>query len=368
MDAIGPAGNGAVEPVISNPLDCFASASAKDPLTLSLPPLGRGDPITCAAGNSSVPSPLGERDTVRGDFANQSTGIDIAVDVYICTYRRPQVLEAIHSVAKQALPPHIRVRLVIADNSAEASARALVADLADKFAIAVHYLHAPGANISIARNACLDFAGCDWIAFLDDDELASPGWLANLLAKGACADIVFGPVQAIYGDAAPHWLRSGDYHSARVVYRNGRIDTGYAGNVLMRRSAVEAAGVRFDLQHGVSGGEDTMFFGKLAAAGLRLAEAPEALATEPVPDQRATLQWLARRILRSGRSHAEMVLATSGAGVSPGRACLSGAKAGACAVVAAGMAGFTSAWRRWFLRGLMHVGMAMRFLGVKALP
>ena len=159
----------------------------------------------------------------------KSTGSDIAVDVCICTYRRPQVLEAIQSVAEQALPPHIRVRLAIADNSAEASARDLVADLAGKLAIGVHYLHAPGANISIARNACLDFAGGDWIAFLDDDELASPGWLANLLAKSANADIVFGPVQAIYADAAPRWVRSGDFHSARVVCRNGRIDTGYAG-------------------------------------------------------------------------------------------------------------------------------------------
>jgi hypothetical protein len=36
MDAIGPAGNGAAEPAISDPLDCFASASAKDPLTPAL--------------------------------------------------------------------------------------------------------------------------------------------------------------------------------------------------------------------------------------------------------------------------------------------------------------------------------------------
>ena len=132
----------------------------------------------------------------------------------------------------------------------------------------------------------------------------------------------------------------------------------------MRRSALEAAGIRFDLRHGVCGGEDTMFFGKLAAAGLRLAEAPEALATEPVPDGRANLRWLARRFLRAGRSHAEMVQETSSARVSPARACLAAAKAGFCAGVAVGMAGFPPAWRRWFLRGSMHAGMAMRFLGV----
>ena len=80
------------------------------------------------------------------------------VDVCICTYRRPQVVEAIQSVAKQALPPNVQVRLVIADNSAEASARDLVASLAEDFPLRLHYLHAPGANISIARNACLDYA------------------------------------------------------------------------------------------------------------------------------------------------------------------------------------------------------------------
>ncbi len=290
------------------------------------------------------------------------------VDVCICTYRRPQVVEAIQSVAKQALPPNVQVRLVIADNSAEASARDLVASLAEDFPLRLHYLHAPGANISIARNACLDYAEAGWIAFLDDDETASPGWLANLLAKSTCADIVFGPVQALYGDAAPGWVRSEDFHSARVVYRNGRIDTGYAGNVLMRRSAVEAKGIRFDLRYGVSGGEDTMFFGKLAAAGLRLTEAPEALATEAVPAQRTRLQWLARRHLRSGRSHAEMFLATSDPGVPLARAGLSAAKAGFCGAAAAGTAAFSPGWRRWFLRGLFHIAMAVRFLGFKAFP
>ena len=55
MDAIGPA-----ESVNSNPLDCFPSASAEDPLTLSLPlsPLGRGGPIIANPVDCFAKGPL----------------------------------------------------------------------------------------------------------------------------------------------------------------------------------------------------------------------------------------------------------------------------------------------------------------------
>ncbi len=53
--------------------DYFASRCPRPPHSVSLPK-GREDPITSAAANSSVPSPLGEKDRMRGDFAKQSTG------------------------------------------------------------------------------------------------------------------------------------------------------------------------------------------------------------------------------------------------------------------------------------------------------
>ena len=193
------------------------------------------------------------------------------IDVCICTFQRPELAAALKSIADQKLPVGHTVRVIVVDNDIEPSARATVASwgAGQNISEFVHYLHAPGRNISVARNACLDYAEGDWIAFLDDDETASPEWLAALISKAGEGDIIFGPVQAVYSAHAPGWLRKGDFHSARVAYRNRRIDTGYAGNVLMRRGAVEAANIRFDLASGVSGGEDTLFFGKLAAAGLR---------------------------------------------------------------------------------------------------
>jgi succinoglycan biosynthesis protein ExoM len=289
----------------------------------------------------------------------------IRVDVCICTFRRPSIAETIDSLARQHLDRHVQIRIVVADNDTRPTARALVLKKAREQRLDVRYLHAPGRNISVARNACLNFAEGDWIAFLDDDETADPRWLASLLAKSADADVIFGPVQARYSEHAPSWVREGDFHSARVVYRNGRIETGYSGNVLMRRSAVEAANLRFDLECGVSGGEDTVFFGQLAAAGLRFTEAVEALASEPVAEGRATLKWLGHRALRSGQSYATMILTTSGASASLSKAVLAVGKASACVVGALASSGSALGWRRWALRGVLHAGAALRFAGIK---
>ncbi len=289
------------------------------------------------------------------------------IDVCVCTFRRPQISATLQSIAEQELRPDFKVRVLVADNDIEPNAKAYVLKAAEEHRLDVRYLHAPGRNISIARNACLDYAEGDWIAFIDDDEMAAPGWLAALLEMTAEADVVFGPVNAIYRDDAPGWLRAGDFHSTRVVYRGGSIDTGYAGNVLICRSAMEGKNLRFDLACGVSGGEDTLFFGQLSSAGLRLVEAPQALAFEPVPKERTTLGWLARRSWRSGQSHAAMVLRTSGASISPAKAVVSAAKTGTC-LVGAGIETWSAlGWRRWLLRGFLHCGMAVRFTGCKAL-
>ena len=44
----------------------------KGPLTLSLSPLGRGDPRIDVEDNSTVPSPLGEKDRMKGDFVRHN--------------------------------------------------------------------------------------------------------------------------------------------------------------------------------------------------------------------------------------------------------------------------------------------------------
>jgi succinoglycan biosynthesis protein ExoM len=296
-----------------------------------------------------------------------SSSLDLShtVDVCVCTYRRPAVAQLLASLAKQDLPEGWRIRVIVADNDDTPSARDIVQSAFAEHQLEGTYLHAPARNISLARNACLDAATADFAAFIDDDEIARPDWLANLInrLKASGAGVVFGRVAAVYEPDAPAWAVNGDMHSTEAFFRDGKIEGGYTCNVLFRRGAV--GDLRFDPAFGRSGGEDTIFFGALARNGVFMAYAWNAVVEEPVPAHRVNLNWLTRRSFRSGQSFS-VVLRANGRN----RAVVlvkSVLKIGFCAV--AGVATIWSAvmWRRALVRGALHAGVLSGILGKKPL-
>jgi succinoglycan biosynthesis protein ExoM len=291
------------------------------------------------------------------------------VDIAICTYRRPALAETLASLAALELPRDVRVRIIVADNDTEPSARGIVGSAAQAHGLDVAYVHAPARNISIARNACLDAAEGEALAFIDDDETAAPGWLAALLRETDAGgfDAVLGPVNAVYGEDAPRWIAAGDFHSTRPAPSRGRILKGYAGNVLIRRAAVRRLGLRFDLSLGRQGGEDDQFFYRLTDAGGTIGYAPDAMAWERVPPARASLAWLMKRSFRTGQTHATRLETHHRGAARAGQFALAAAKASACLAGAA--VALPSAVRRarWLVRGALHAGVAARLAGLEPL-
>jgi succinoglycan biosynthesis protein ExoM len=288
------------------------------------------------------------------------------VDIAICTFRRPSVADTLRSLGRCRVPDGWSARLVVVDNDDVPSARTVVETVARELPIEVHYVHAPGRNISIARNAALDAAEARFLAFVDDDETATPEWLAHMLAAAEAGgvDAVLGPVDAIYRDGAPAWLRESGFHHTRPVFVDGRILTGYTCNVLIDRASPAVRGRRFRIELGRSGGEDTAFFQGITAAGGRIGYAEGALLTEPVPLSREPFGWLMRRRYRSGQTHGRL-LRESGLGpLALAREVVrAGSKALACFAVALPSLPFPVAGRRWFLRGTLHVGAVAALLG-----
>ena len=288
----------------------------------------------------------------------------LAIDVCICTYRRSAIVDALKAVAAQDARPAIGLRVIVADNAADTTARAAICSAGEQLGLDLVYVHAPEKNISIARNACLAAARAEWLAFVDDDECPTPIWLSELIAEARRGDwdAVLGPVQAVYPERSPSWLSVCDLHSARPVWVHGRIETGYTGNVLLRRALIERAGLAFRTELGRSGGEDIDFFYRLCDAGGRIGYAPAALIHEPVPLERTSLGYLLRRNFRQGQTHARRL--RDGSNSRPRMVHLPLATAKALLLGAAAFRPDRAARNRYLARAALHCGVVARLAGV----
>lgn len=295
----------------------------------------------------------------------------VSIDICVCTYQRTHVVQTLESLAALVPPEGVQLRVIVADNDETPSAQAIVEEAASNLQIPVYYLHAPAANISIARNACLNAADADFVAFIDDDELASAGWIKNLLdvQRVEDADIVLGPVDAIYESDQPSWMFEGDFHSTRPVWVNGRIITGYSCNVLIKRNADSVKGQQFRIDLGKTGGEDSAFFDAIHRAGGKIAYAPDALVTENVPDSRASFKWLWQRRFRAGQTHGIMLKERLGDSMKMRiiQTGIATVKAVFCHGVAVLNIFDPPEWRGWLLRGSLHLGAISWLLGQKKL-
>ncbi len=228
-----------------------------------------------------------------------------AVMIAVPTFKRPRELASLlESLAALRLDADAAtVSVLVIDNNPAGDAVATVDAARARFPWRLLYVQETRPGVSHVRNRALELAAtADFLAFVDDDEEVSPGWLATLLVEqrltGAAA--VMGPVIARYPEGAAPWMILGDFHSVRSMRRGSRSEPGYAGNCLLSMPALGENGLRFDAGVSLIGGEDTLFFVQLQALGYRIVNAPDAVVTEAVPPERARLGWLMRRWFRTG--------------------------------------------------------------------
>ena len=226
------------------------------------------------------------------------------VCVIIPTFRRPdRVRRALMSVFAQKGVQAL-VEVVVLDNDPEASARDTIRQMRKGASWPVIYGHEPRPGVANARNAALRLTKARLIAFLDDDEYATPGWLAQLLATQAQtgADLVFGPVQGRLDEACAHK----SYIEARFTRtgpaQSGLIDSYYGcGNSLLRRAKYFSNPPLFDPANNEIGGEDDALFSKAKAEGAAIAWAADALVYEEIPPERATLGYAMAKAFAFGQ-------------------------------------------------------------------
>jgi len=233
------------------------------------------------------------------------------VAVCIATYRRPRMLATLLKALDRLTfrkMPEPRVTVVVIDNDADASARESVERAAGRGRWPLCYGIESRRGISYARNRAIAAAGkdCDFVVFIDDDEVPRRNWLDELLFVQANhnADVVAGPVVARFEALPPAWIERGRCFE-RPRYRSGeRPAVAGAGNVLIRARQLDRLSGPFDARFALSGAEDTHLFMRLGNAGARMVWADEAVVDERVPSSRMKWKWVLQRAYRGGNSYA----------------------------------------------------------------
>jgi succinoglycan biosynthesis protein ExoM len=234
---------------------------------------------------------------------------DIAICVTTC-FRPDGLRRLLESLASQAFVKNVRPNICIAivDNDAAGSARRVCEDFVATHDIQLKYDIEVKRGIPIARNHVVDMVkdDVDFIAILDDDEVAAPNWLDELMSAQDefDADILTGPVKPHFMGATERWLQR---FFERASLSNGQnlrhnYNYVYTSNLLAKAELFQR--LRFDERFALSGAEDTQLFMQIFEQGYKAIWAENAVVTEWLPESRTNPQWLWKRAYRRGNSFA----------------------------------------------------------------
>ncbi len=236
---------------------------------------------------------------------------DTLISVVVPTYNRaPWLGEALQSLIGQRTDGEFSFEINVVDNASTDETRSVVERIAANSPIRINYCYQEEPGDAPTRNMGIAKSNAQWLAFFDDDQVAEPNWLQELLsvARETGAGIIGGAVHldlddeqlAELGPICRRALRENQpYHTCHPYKRNHLPGT---GNALVARSIFKAIGM-FD-ETKATGGSDHVFFSKARDRGYALWYTPQAIIRHRVLPGRLTPEYLRWDAIAGGAEHA----------------------------------------------------------------
>lgn len=170
----------------------------------------------------------------------------------ICTYNRYEVLKkAVESLKNQTLD-NDKFEIFIIDNTPDAeNGQGALAKKEFESLDNLTYIYEKTPGLSNARNVGYKLANSEYISYLDDDAIASPVWVEEVLKAFESFDnvgVVGGRISPIWEIARPPWLGDALVGNVSVVDWGGELriaaeDEWFAGaNISFAKKVLEEAG------------------------------------------------------------------------------------------------------------------------------
>lgn len=240
--------------------------------------------------------------------------------IAICTYNGGRRLNSlIDALQQQAATVHgVSVEILVVNNNSTDDTAAVVAKVRNEGAPVRHVLEMK-QGIPFARNRAVAEAPGPYLAFIDDDELPGPCWLATAL-DALCtegAQCVGGKIEVKFPSGKrPRWM------IPEVEAFLGRIDHGdasawvtdtsmpiYSGNVAYNLDSL-GGHLHFDTRYnragaGIGGGSDGVLFRQLVEARVKLRYRPEMLIYHNVGVEKLRRRYFLRLHFKSGMRYGD---------------------------------------------------------------
>jgi glucosyl-dolichyl phosphate glucuronosyltransferase len=226
------------------------------------------------------------------------------LSIVICTYNRSALLkECLASLVSQRVGRD-DYEIIVVDNNSSDDTSNVAGDML-KNERRARVIRETQQGTSYARNRGVRESRGEYIAFLDDDGKAQPGWVERLfwIIQNCDYDCVGGVYLPWYREGKVDWFKD-EYASnqgleKQVDYKIGLLpDNCYAssGNCIMKRSAIEAAGF-FPTHLGPMGnrfgyGEETLLQVLIKARGGTIGFDPDLVIIHDVSSKKQHLAWL----------------------------------------------------------------------------
>ena len=240
----------------------------------------------------------------------------------ICTHNRAALLPAaIESLLAQSLPPTDYELLVIDNASTDATPQVMQRYLTASGSVTLRSAVQPVLGLSHARNLAVEMAAGEIIAFMDDDAVATPGWLEALLDVYAIhpeAWAVGGKVLPVWDGERPVWLTDDLLPQLSMLDLGDavrRLNVGeqlYGVNFSCRRCAFNVLDLfRPDIgRQGVIllGSEESEFQQRVLRQDQALIYTPHAVVKHRVMAERLQQRYFIRLAYGKGRTSARLMM------------------------------------------------------------
>ncbi|HEY6231367.1 MAG TPA: glycosyltransferase [Pyrinomonadaceae bacterium] len=241
----------------------------------------------------------------------------IRISAIVCTYKRPDYLrQALESLNDQTLL-HDEYEIIVVDNGVQIETQQVVENFRDG-RLNLRYVPEPVVGLSRARNTGLNAAAARYVAFLDDDARAAPGWLEALVnafeQTSPKPAAVGGPVSLDWQGEKPSWVPE------RHLSLYTCVDHGLQSRLLDKGEYLVGANLAFDKAQLLSlggfdaklgrqgtvllSGEEAAILSQLRRNGFPIFYEATATVSHSVDKSRRRPGWLLKRLFWDGASQA----------------------------------------------------------------